>query len=98
MDKIINKKAIFVDLGYQKYAHPIGDLITPCLTHNLFNFYCFRMKRYINIKECLKLQGFNPNFNINIPKTYVFRQIGNTMSVNVLTYLFKSIFQTIQLI
>ena len=48
--------------------------------------------RYLSYKECLLLQGFNSDFKNVISMTQMYKQIGNSMSVNVLKEIFKRIF------
>lgn len=96
MDEIINPNSIFINIGYKKYSHNNADKICPCLTTNTRHFYCLPLKRFMNINEYLKIQGFPTNYKINVSKYQFQKQIGNSMSVNVLIYLFKNIFQTIQ--
>jgi DNA (cytosine-5)-methyltransferase 1 len=51
--------------------------------------WCISMHRKATIKECLELQGFPTNFKQVVSDTQMRRQIGNSMSVNVLCYLIK---------
>jgi DNA (cytosine-5)-methyltransferase 1 len=53
--------------------------------------WCIPMERYMNAKEYLQLQGFPKNFNVVVSKTQLKRQLGNSMSVNVLIEIFKCI-------
>jgi len=93
MKKIINKKALFIDLTFTKYAHKKADIESPCITTASHCLYNYRQGRYATIYELLKLQGFPTSLKITISKSQIQKQIGNSMSVNVLIYLFKSIFQ-----
>jgi DNA (cytosine-5)-methyltransferase 1 len=65
---------------------------TPTLTTNCGSYYHTTYKRYLTTKECLSLQGFNINFIQDVSKMQMFKQIGNSMSVNVLKALFQKIF------
>ena len=65
---------------------------TPTLTTNCGSFFHSTYKRYLTTKECFLLQGFSINFVQVISNTQIFRQIGNSMSVNVLKALFQKIF------
>lgn len=70
--------------------------ICPTLTHQCSSFYLPKYNRRLSIEECLLLQGFNPNtFKIVVSKTQLSKQIGNSMSVNVLKAIFKEIFKVI---
>lgn len=56
-----------------------------------------RKRRYATTKELLRLQGFDPKrLKIVVSRTQICRQIGNSMSVNVLTAIFRSIFEYIK--
>ena len=50
------------------------------------------MGRWANEKELLRLQGYPDDFKIVVPKHKFRRQIGNTMSVNVLEAIFARLF------
>jgi len=97
MDKIINKNAIFIDLAYTKYSHKDANIKCPCITTASHSLYNFKRGRYANSIELLKLQGFTKSFHILVSKSQIQKQIGNSMSVNVLTTLLRNIFQTVQL-
>jgi DNA (cytosine-5)-methyltransferase 1 len=70
--------------------------ICPTLTAGGCNaFYHTTYKRYLTKKECLLLQGFRKNFKQVVSDAQFFKQIGNSMSVNVLKKLFNEIFRTL---
>ena len=73
------------------YVNPIKNM-TPTLSTRCDMFYHSTYNRYLTTKECLSLQGFPINFTQSISKTQMFKQIGNSMSVNVLKVLFQKIF------
>jgi site-specific DNA-cytosine methylase len=50
----------------------------------------------MNIKEMFKLQGFKNLLISNISNSQYKKQIGNYISVNVLIFIFKNIFQTLE--
>jgi DNA (cytosine-5)-methyltransferase 1 len=87
---IVPKDAIFIDIGYRHHKHVNSNKYSPSLTCNnrLWNI---KKSRYTNIKERLKLQGFNLNFKQVVSKTQMDKQIGNSMSVNVLKCLLEKI-------
>lgn len=78
--------AAFVDMAFaaipgrkcSKVAHYAGSLNTRG------SMYCIPMQRYANAKELLALQGFREDFKIVTSTTQLKKQVGNTMSVNVL--------------
>ena len=49
------------------------------------------LSRRVSIKETLNLQGFI-NFNVVVSTSQIFKQIGNSISINVLTNLFQNMF------
>lgn len=70
--------------------------ICPTLTHQCSSFFLPKQNRTISLKECLSLQGFDPDtFKIVVSKTQLSKQIGNSMSVNVLKAIFKEIFKVL---
>lgn len=67
--------------------------ICPTLTTACNTFYHSYYKRYLTPAECLALQGFSTDFVQVVSKTQLCKQIGNSMSVNVLKAIFTQIFQ-----
>jgi DNA (cytosine-5)-methyltransferase 1 len=66
--------------------------ICPTLTTRCDMYFHTTYKRYLTTKECLSLQGFPINFIQDVSKMQMYKQIGNSMSVNVLKALFQKIF------
>ena len=87
-------------INYQKkciitpftYYSPM-KYISPTLTTQCSKYYLTSYNRNINIKETLLLQGFPQNFIQDVSNTQMFKQIGNSMSVNVLKEIIKKIIQ-----
>ncbi len=87
----IPKDAIFVDFAFKKYHYPNSNVVCPCIAADS-RTWCVPLGRYANIRERLSLQGFRPdNWNQVVSNTQMKKQIGNSMSVNVLKALIKSI-------
>jgi DNA (cytosine-5)-methyltransferase 1 len=80
-------KSCFIDIGFPYNNFPYSDRICPCLTTQ-GNLWCVPLQRRANCKEYLLLQGFPLQFNQVVSDRQLKKQIGNSMSVNVL----KSIF------
>ena len=78
------------------YYFPIQN-ISPTLVTNCGSYYLTKYGRNLNTKECLMLQGFRKNFKQVVSNYQMFKQVGNSMSVNVLVALFKQIFKVTQL-
>jgi len=88
LDKIPSN-SIFIDLAYPKHNFPNSNKFSPCIASNS-RLWCVPKKRFADIKELLKLQGFK-NFNLVISNTQIKKQIGNSISVNILKALLKQI-------
>ena len=90
IEKIPNG-SIFINIDFLKYnSFSTSHIICPCIGAQS-TLYCIYKKRYANIKEYFKIQGFNLNFKQVVSKTQINKQIGNTMSVNVLKCLLENI-------
>jgi len=82
-------KQYFVDLGFVKQNKYInGDKIAPCILTTCGNYWCVPLHRYAVVKELLSLQGFN-NIKQTVSTAQLKKQIGNSMSVNVLKEIMK---------
>lgn len=87
----IPNNSVFVNLCFLKYSKfPTSHIICPTISasNNLWNV---KLSRYANIKENLLLQGFPLNFKQVVYDSQLKKQIGNSMSVNVLKCLFEKI-------
>lgn len=79
-----NDKSVFIDFGYPKNLYTRSYMYCPTVTATCRNVYCIPMNRRANIKELLALQGFSKNFKQDTSDTQLKKQIGNSMSVNVI--------------
>jgi len=87
----IPTNSIFINPCYLKYSKfPSSDIICPTISasNNLWNV---KLSRYANIKENLMLQGFPLTFKQDISNLQLKKQIGNSISVNVLKEIFKNL-------
>lgn len=50
--------------------------------------------RMLTPRECLRLMGFADNFQIVVPDQHMYRQVGNSIAVNVLMEVLKQIMRT----
>ena len=73
------------------YVNPIKN-ICPTLSTRCDMFYHSSYNRYLTTTECLLLQGFSKDFRQVVSNTQMYKQIGNSMSVNVLKVIFDKIF------
>lgn len=65
--------------------------ISPTLTTQCYRFYLTKYTRTLHHNECLLLQGFRTSFKKVVSKTQLCKQIGNSMSVNILKEILKQI-------
>lgn len=89
----IPKDSVFVDFSlYGHSTFPNSDTVCSCICRKS-EFWCVAKSRFANCKELLSLQGFPRDFKQVVSNTEMKRQIGNSMSVNVLVELFKECFK-----
>lgn len=94
--KLKHCKGVFVELGFINYIKT-DSYTTYSPTIMAKNYmWCRSMKRRANVKEHLKLQGFPTSFKQVVSDAQIKRQVGNSMSVNVLSELIKSILKTLK--
>lgn len=96
MKIIRNSKATFLNLGWQNFKEHSYENFSPSIIAQA-SIWCVPMHRKATIKELLSLQGFPKDFKQVVSDTQIKKQIGNSMSVNVLEHLFREIFQCINL-
>ena len=89
----ITNGTIFINTGFNYNSYPNGETVAPCLVSRCASHYWCRTKhRLANIKEWLILQGFNHDFKQVVSHTQLKKQIGNSMSVNVIKMLINNFF------
>jgi DNA (cytosine-5)-methyltransferase 1 len=87
----IPKDSLFVDFSlYGHSTFPNSDKICPCICRKS-ELWCVPKSRFANCREMLLLQGFPDNFKQVVSNTQLKRQIGNSMTVNVLKEIFKEL-------
>jgi DNA (cytosine-5)-methyltransferase 1 len=95
MDKI-PENSVFVDFSTQGYTtFPNSDKVCPCLMVKS-DIYCVAKSRRANIRELLSLQGFSTAFKQVVSNTQMKRQIGNSMSVNILKFIIRNLLESSQ--
>ena len=89
--KHLFNNGIFVSLGslYDNSSPVNAKYSSTIITSPL---WCIPMHRRATIKECLSLQGFPKQFKQVVSDSQMRKQIGNSMSVNVLELIFEEIF------
>lgn len=88
--KKINSNAFFVDLSFHNFNYPNAHLYSPSLI-NVGTLFNVRLMRKANVKEFLKLQGFPSNYKQVVSDSNMKKQLGNSMSINVLVAIFDSL-------
>lgn len=93
-DSVEKSQGIFIDLGFIKLvSSKCYSTYSPTITKNT-SMWCKPMHRKANIKELLKLQGFPSNFkHLNVSDAEFKKQLGNSMSINVLIEIFNNLVQ-----
>jgi len=94
--KNLKKHNIVVDLGASLKFMSAALNISPTLKASRSNYFITSLNRKLSPQEALLLQGFPKTFKIVVSNNQIYKQIGNSMSVNVLCYLFKAIFKSIK--
>ena len=83
--------SLIIDFSFYGTTNfPLSYMLCPCITSKS-EIWIVKKNRKINFKELLLLQGFNIEYKIVVSKTQFIKQIGNSMSVNVLKKILKSL-------
>jgi DNA (cytosine-5)-methyltransferase 1 len=88
--KTVNDKCIFLNNSYRNHHHINADKYCSTLTTSN-RYWCIPCKRRMLITEAFKLQGFK-HFIIVVSKKQINKQIGNSMSVNVVKAILQTMF------
>ncbi len=89
---VVNNK-----IGYVVSANTYGIMFNICPTITscgAAHIYYNKINRRFSIIELLSLQGFSKNFKVVVSRTQICKQIGNSMSVNVLKAIFYNLINT----
>ena len=81
--KRLPKCAGYIDIGFPNRTFPNSHIECPCITTQ-GNLWCVPYTRRANISEHLKLQGFPDTFKQVVSDRQLKKQLGNTISVNVM--------------
>ena len=85
--------AINLNASYP-YATTTQDL-SPCLVTTCNMIYLTKYNRFLTVRECLRLQGFPDKYTLISPFNISYKQIGNSMSVNILCFLLYEIMDSL---
>lgn len=87
----VPKHAVFVDFNFIKITrYQQSNKYSPCIMADS-RTWCIPLHRFANVKERLLLQGFSADFIQVVSNTQMKKQIGNSMSVNVLKKIIEKI-------
>ena len=82
--KRVSPDAVFVDVDFLHYTnYPMAHKVSPCVLARPSSLWCIPYHRYATCKEMFNLQGFD-SFKQVVSNSQMKKQIGNSMSVNVL--------------
>lgn len=88
------KKDWFVNLNVSSHTWSGARKdVCPCLLAGLggnCTYYLTSRRRVLTPREYLRLQGFSDDFRICVPPRMIYKQAGNSMSVNVLEAIFRN--------
>lgn len=87
----VPSNSLFINIGFRQNKYSQSGVICPCITSG--NLWCVPYRRKANVVEYLKLQGFPRSFKQVVSDTQMKKQIGNSISVNVLEAIFKMVLQ-----
>ena len=97
IDYCVDKNKKFnhiLDIGASHKFASIMHNISPCLKASRSNYYITNLQRKFTPRECLRLQGIPDNlFKQTCSDHQTYKQAGNSITVNVLEALLKSIFK-----
>ena len=79
------------------WIYPIFKDEITCITRQS-RFYISKLGRVMTPREHLRLQGFPDSFKIVVSDSQAYNQVGNTMTVDVLVYLMREIFECCDII
>lgn len=93
---IVKLKHLTKIITPRNYYSPI-EKVSPTLDTTCKDFYLVKYNRLLSYQEALMLQGFPKNFKQVVSTTQFTKQIGNSMSVNVLKEIFKNALDCIKI-
>lgn len=85
------KESVFINPRFTQTAFSNTHMYCPSITSGSGQIWCVPLGRYASPRELLWLQGFPKDFKQVVSNTQLTRQIGNSMSVNVLCSLLENL-------
>ncbi len=87
----VRHDAVFIDVDFLHYtSYPMSHKVSPCVLARSSSLWCVPYHRYATCKEMLDLQGFG-EFKQVVSNSQMKKQIGNSMSVNVIAAIFNEL-------
>lgn len=93
--RYLDSDIVFINIGFLSGKRTLSKYLCPTLCADS-KLWCMPMMRYADIFEYLKIQGFPATFTRVVSESRLKKQIGNSMSTNVLYFLFKNTFQSME--
>lgn len=97
IDDLNEPWSVNLNVSSSKRTNPM-KYICPCLLAGNGGdcvYYLTSIRRRYTPKEYLKLQGFPDTFKQEVSNSKLYKQVGNSMSVNVLCFIYQQIFKLI---
>jgi len=95
IDKMSNPWCVNLNVSSVKRTNPMRD-ICPCLLAGNGGdcvYYYTPIQRRLTPREYLRLQGYPDSYKIAVSDGKMYKQVGNSMSTNILCFIFQEIFR-----
>lgn len=98
IDDLSKPWLVNLNVSNYKRTNPMLNICPTLLAGNGGDciYFLTSHQRRLTPTEYLKLQGFPVNFNQCVSRSKLYKQIGNSMSVNVLCFIFAEIFRSVK--
>uniref|UniRef100_A0A6C0FBU3 DNA (cytosine-5-)-methyltransferase n=1 Tax=viral metagenome TaxID=1070528 RepID=A0A6C0FBU3_9ZZZZ len=93
----ISKSYYIIDVGASPQFSSIMQNISPCLKATRCDYYITKLRRKFTPQECLRLQGFPNSFKKVVSDSQIYKQAGNSITVNVLCEILKQVFKALNI-
>ena len=98
IDNLNNPWCVNLNVSSYLRTNPMYD-ICPCLLAGSGGnciYYLTSIRRRLTPQEYLRLQGFSDEFKQAVSDSKLYKQIGNSMSTNVLCFIYQEIFRAMK--
>lgn len=98
VDKLSNNWSVNLNVSNHLRCSPMLNIVPTLLAGNGGDciYYLTSIKRRYTPREYLRLQGFPDSFKQVIGNSKMYKQVGNSMSVNVLAHIYASMFNAMK--